>query len=243
MLRSFFIALGFLTIIPSPPVKNWQPDDFRKSSLAYPAVGLLISLILIAIANVFQFPKPFLQASVLIALWFILTGGLHFDGFCDIADAVFASKSPAERQVIAKDPRIGSFALLSAILLIVLKIVALASITNINLIIFVAPVARTVILPIMAIFPLQSGSKMAKMVKPRLGQAALSALLSLALLLFLSWEMSVLYLLGSAIIITSLTALLLALWINKRMAGLNGDSYGAIIEFSEMCLLLVLSLY
>lgn len=241
MLRSFFIALSFLTIIPSPKIADWQDDDFAKSARAYPLVGLLIGLILLLMAYSLANVDAFLRAAILIAIWYLITGGLHFDGLSDTADAVFASKNPTERQIIAKDPRIGSFALLTAILVVVLKIATIASFKNFWIIFFTPIISRTLILEIMALFPLQSNSKIAKMFKLNLAQVNPVFLATAAILMLVALLLKI-YLLILALLLTSIFSFLLAFWINQRMQGLNGDSYGTIIELSELCLLLVFAL-
>lgn len=238
MLRSFFIALSFLTTIPSPKIDNWQEDDFAKSLRAYPLVGLLIASILLLFAYALSSTQPLLASALSISLWFILTGGLHFDGLCDIADAVFASKSPIERQEIAKDPRIGSFAFLAGSLVIILKIAALQAMPDFSLMFFVPLIARSIILLIIPVFPVQENSQIAKMLENTKVISMWTVLYALGLILGLAILFAKFYLILASLLVAVSFAFLLAFWVNKRMQGLNGDSYGAIIELTELLLLL-----
>ncbi len=242
MLRSFFIALSFLTIIPSLQINNWQADDFAKSLRAYPIVGLLIGAILLMASYILAHSNSLLSSILIVALWYLLTGGLHFDGFCDTADAAFASKNPIERQKIAKDPRIGSFAFLTGSLLIVLKFAAVQAISSFELIIFAPLIARTIIILIMPLFPIQASSQIAKIAVISKPEAIKIAFFGFALTLVLALLLSKLKLILFALVISSLLSILAARWINSRMLGLNGDSYGAIIELAELSLLLLFAL-
>jgi len=242
MIRSFLIALGFLTIIPTPTINNWQKEDFKKSISAYPIVGLVIALILFFAALLLQSYQPFLRSGLIISLWFILTGALHFDGFCDIADAVFAAKPAAERQIIAKDPRIGSFALLAGVLLVVLKIATLASI-DISYLLIIPIISRTFIVLVIPGFKLQSSSQLAKASIISWRQSLFIFAFGVSLSLIIAWMMTILLPVIAVMLFGLVLLFLLAAWINKRMQGLNGDAYGAIIETIELSCLLFLSLF
>ena len=240
MIRSFIIALGFLTIIPTPTINNWQKDDFKKSVIAYPLVGLTIAFVLFVVAVLLQGYQPLLKNSLLISLWFILTGALHFDGFSDIADAVFATKASAERQIIARDPRVGSFALLSGILLVLLKFAALSSV-DISYLLIVPVISRTYLVLIMPRFELQDSSKMAKGIIISSQRSLLIFVYGIVICLIIARYMQILLSTFLALLFELLFVFLLSAWISKRMQGLNGDAYGAIIELSELSFLLFIA--
>ncbi|MBR4746042.1 MAG: adenosylcobinamide-GDP ribazoletransferase, partial [Desulfovibrio sp.] len=56
-------------------------------------------------------PLPTLvSGAILCAFPFLITGGIHFDGFLDVTDAVKSWRDLDERRRILKDPNVGSFA-------------------------------------------------------------------------------------------------------------------------------------
>src|SRR4030065_833392 len=87
MVRSFFIALQFLTRFPLPALDGPDNRDIGRSLLFYPLVGLFIGAMLIALNEVAAGTSEALRAALLLAAWVLLTGGLHLDGLADSADA------------------------------------------------------------------------------------------------------------------------------------------------------------
>ena len=88
MIKAFLSALSFLTRIPAPS-SQLSSKDWQKSVIFYPLVGLLIGLIIAAgsvlLVDVFPFT---ITAFFLLVLWIWITGGLHLDGWMDLADGL-----------------------------------------------------------------------------------------------------------------------------------------------------------
>src|SRR4030067_809221 len=87
MVRSFFIAVQFLTRFPLPAFDRPKGRDAGRSLLFYPLVGLLIGAVLVAINEAAAGASETVRAALLLAAWVIVTGGLHLDGLADSADA------------------------------------------------------------------------------------------------------------------------------------------------------------
>lgn len=128
-MSSFSLAWQFLTILP------WRKSDIEttpqllgRSMAYYPAIGLLLGLILWAAhwALYFFLPRALCDGLVLLAL-VILTGALHLDGLADTLDGLAAGKAPEERLRIMKDHRVGTFGVVGLILVLGLKFLALHS--------------------------------------------------------------------------------------------------------------------
>jgi len=83
-------AVGLLTIF------HVRYNDISARAFAYyPLHGLIIGAILTAVQFLLRLALPNLVTAVLIvALWAILTGGLHLDGFTDACDARVVSRIP-----------------------------------------------------------------------------------------------------------------------------------------------------
>jgi adenosylcobinamide-GDP ribazoletransferase len=94
----------------------------------FPAVGAAIGL---AVSATLLLPLPALpRAAVALAVWTLATGGLHEDGFLDVADAAFAPVTTARRLEILKDPHVGAHAAIAGALLVVLRFAALAAVVG-----------------------------------------------------------------------------------------------------------------
>ncbi|MGB9190343.1 MULTISPECIES: adenosylcobinamide-GDP ribazoletransferase [unclassified Acinetobacter] len=118
----FFIALQFLTTFPVQLKQMPSKQQNAQSLLFYPLVGLIIGLILFALAHLLQAIPVILLSSVILVLWIWLTGGLHLDGLADTADAWVGGFGDSERTLtIMKDPSCGPIGVLSLIILCLLK--------------------------------------------------------------------------------------------------------------------------
>ena len=234
--RALHVALGFLTTLPVPPLREWREDDLKLATKAYPLVGLLIGALLALELVLLEPLPPFLRGVLVTALWLGLTGALHFDGFCDLADAALAPKEVEERWRIVKDPRVGSFALAAGSLLILTKAAAAGGSSPAALLL--APLlGRTCVVLTMARFPVHDVSLLGR--KSALSKRdvllPLGSGLALAAAVALPTVGLVTYL--ALVAAAALAALGGGAWLNRRMGGLGGDAYGAVVESSEALVL------
>lgn len=112
---SIAMAFSMFSILPMPR-QEWSKDNMRSMLAAFPLVGLAVGLALFAwfcLSQALGFGSV-LFAAGMTALPILLSGGIHMDGLCDVADAV-CSRAPMERKKeILKDPRCGAFAVIAA---------------------------------------------------------------------------------------------------------------------------------
>ncbi len=246
-MKSFFrllqVAFSFLTILPVKAPANWKDSDLRHAVAAYGIVGLTIGMISAAVLLISA--SGFLQATLVVSVVLLLTGALHFDGFCDIADAVFPPMPRERRLEVLKDPRVGSFALAGGLLLLVLKIAAFDQIISVGhvawLPVVLAPVlSRSIVTLPMAAFPVHDSSLLGRTSSLVWSETRLPV--GFLLLVFLG---SLLWASPAMVLILLAICLAWVYWfsgfINSRLGGLGGDAYGAIIETTEVLFLLLWS--
>ncbi len=233
--RALQVAFGFLTTLPIPIIKDWREDDLRLAVKVYPIVGLVIGLLLALVMYLTQGLEPFLSATLVVVVWLAVTGGLHFDGFCDMADAALVPKSTNERWRIAKDPRIGSFALMAGVLLILVKVAALSGLEGSYAILFIPMLARTAVTWAMARYPVHDSSLLGRQSNLRWDEIILP--MGIGLLLSVLIAALTQTNLMPLLIALGLSTFLVASFLNRKMQGLGGDAYGAIVEINEAVLL------
>ena len=126
--RAMMMCFGMFCALPCP-YRKWDENARPMTTLFLPLVGLLIGGLWTLTAYLIQlFSVPSLAGgAVLCAFPFLITGGIHMDGYMDVVDAVRSCRSPEERRRIMKDPHVGSFAVLFAVLLIMVQFALLAS--------------------------------------------------------------------------------------------------------------------
>lgn len=112
-LRAFCIAAAMYSRLPVPNVR-WDEESKVAVLLLFPLLGI-IEAGLIYSAAIFMLrisvAAP-LAALCLTALPLLFTGGIHFDGFLDTADALGSWKGKEEKLAILKDVHAGSAAVL-----------------------------------------------------------------------------------------------------------------------------------
>ena len=98
--------------------------------LFFPIVGLLCGGGLWLVWTVCQLLHRsaylFAVLAVLVNVW--ITGGIHLDGFCDTADALYSRRPMEEKLRILKDPNCGPFAVFAVILVLLVQVAAYAQI-------------------------------------------------------------------------------------------------------------------
>lgn len=232
-LRPLLIALQFLTRLPvrlpGPPDER----DIGRSLIYYPLVGLLLGLVLAALAGALRDTAPLLGAALLLTAWVVMTGGLHLDGLADSADAWIGGQGSRERSLaIMKDPCCGPAGVVALTLVLLLKLASLETLVAQHqaLPLVLAPlIARTSIpalfLSTPYVRPGGFGEALARC--PRWPAAAVVAVAVAAIAL--AAGRSGLWPLASALVtFIALRALML-----RRLGGTTGDTAGALIEIIE----------
>jgi adenosylcobinamide-GDP ribazoletransferase len=234
-MNSFLIALKFLSRLPAPATPEITPQRAAGSMVAFPLVGAIFGLILLAADALLRLVWPPLPANALLLLiWVILSGGLHLDGFIDCCDGLWVAKSPAERLGILRDTHVGAYGALGIALLLLVKFAALtglpADLRGPALVI--APtVSRWAMVYAAQRYPYaRQGPGLGLWFKEHLSVIHLVSATGVALALALAGHRW----LGPAM-------LLLAGWTRSRIGGLTGDAYGMIGEVIESLVLLAVT--
>jgi len=124
-------ALHFLTTIPLLPERPYSHEEFGRAVGFFPLVGLIIGGILVGINYLLGFVFPeMMVAALTLGCWLALTGALHLDGFLDSFDGLLGGYDETSRLKIMKDERVGAFGFAAGAILLLLKFVAIDSITG-----------------------------------------------------------------------------------------------------------------
>jgi adenosylcobinamide-GDP ribazoletransferase len=245
MINAFFFALTFLTRLPSPVPVIYSDELPSKSMVFYPVIGTIIGLILIFLDYFFSliFASTISNILLLISLVY-LTGGLHLDGFIDTVDGIFSGRERDRMLVIMQDSLIGSFGAIAIVLLLLLKynlFKELSGSVRFPLLLLMPSISRYLVLIVVYKYPLAASSKLGRGFNYYLTKKEIiSASIYLTVLCFLvSFIFSLnLYIEVFIVLFTYLIVILISNYVNKKLTGLTGDIYGAIIEISEVVILL-----
>ncbi|WP_053181072.1 adenosylcobinamide-GDP ribazoletransferase [Pseudomonas kilonensis] len=234
----FWIALQFLSSLPVRLPGMPEPEQLGRSLLFYPVVGLLFG-VLLWLFNALLLGTPLLlHAALLLSAWVLLSGGLHLDGLADSADAWLGGFGDRERTLlIMKDPRSGPIAVITLVLVLLLKFTALLALIEQGqtLTLIVVPVlGRAALLGLFLTTPYVRAGGLGQALADHLPRRAGWQVLwvcALGALLVAGWAGVVALLAASAVFI-GLRQMML-----RRLGGCTGDTAGALLELLEMAML------
>lgn len=245
LFSSLISGVLFYTIIPLP--SQWS-GDFLRIARWIPLIGLLIGGLLGLTDQILQVLHiPILTRSVLvITLEVWLTGGLHLDGAIDSADGLGVTETNRRLEVM-KDSVTGAFGAIATTIIILLKTVALSEITHYRWIalMLAAGWARWGQVMAIAFYPYLRTEGKGRLHKENfrfwaditLGLFFVGGYSSL--LICLAPQKFLLILLAT--IISSAITLLVGYWFYRQFSGHTGDTYGAVVEWSEALILCALT--
>jgi adenosylcobinamide-GDP ribazoletransferase len=232
----FLVALQFLTTSPSFLKRIFTPAELGRATAYYPLAGAVIGALLWLANWAFSgwFPA-LLRAALVLALWIILTGALHLDGFLDTCDGLLGGYTPESRLEIMKDERIGAFAFAGGFLLLLVKFSSLAALNGGGLALILAPVlSRGCMTLAIYAFPYARSQGLGRAMKDHTSgrQLLLAGLIVLAMAWFTAGWYGILMIPAAA----GLTWLF-GRFCLRRIPGLTGDTYGALNELIESAVL------
>ena len=236
----FWIALQFLSSLPIRLPGMPQPQKLGRSLLFYPLVGVLFGALLLGLNALLDGAPLMLHAALLLTAWVLLSGGLHLDGLADSADAWLGGFGDRERTLsIMKDPRSGPIAVVTLVLVLLLKFSALMAMieNHQSLGLLLAPlIGRAAMLGLFLgtpyVRPGGLGQALADHLPRRAGQ---QVLLGSALFCVLIAGISGLL----ALLVASVGFFWLRHLMLRRLGGTTGDTAGAMLELLEVAVLLV----
>jgi adenosylcobinamide-GDP ribazoletransferase len=233
-------AVRYLTIVPVREPDTQPPAALGAAAGWFPVVGAGIGGLLIAVNYWVSGRFPGLLAALLtVTVWKIITGGLHLDGLADCLDGL-GGRTPEHRRAIMSDSRIGSFGAIGLILFLMLEIVALSSIdwnARWRVLLAAPAIGRATPALLARLFPAArgegQGAAFAGAVRRRGAIAGILVVAGVALVFG-----------GSGLVALALAlavALLAGRFLTARVGGITGDVLGAVVELTELTVLLTVA--
>ena len=235
--RGLILALGFLTRLPLPALRDFQPAELARAVVWFPVAGLVVGVAVTLAVMLGAQLDPWLAAFAGVVVWAWITGGLHLDGLADTADALGAAHRDPERFfAVLADPHVGSFGVIALVLQLTAKLVLLHWLVTLDLpwlvIVLIPAWARWAAAGWTLLPPLKSGlgerfawrGNRLGWIVGGLALAAFSAAAPLAL-------------------VSLVPAVLWGGWMRVKLGGQTGDVLGAGIEWCESVSLLLAGIF
>lgn len=237
-MKRFWLAVGFLSVLPTPSVGEVSAEDFRKSRVWYPLVGALLGGLaaLTALACRRLGLPAGVEAALVLAVGLVATGFLHLDGLLDCADALLAPVTPERRLVILKDVHMGAFAFGVGALVFLIQWQLLAQRPHWSLLLCLPILSRAAVLVPMTFWPYarKDGSGILASVpweRKREGLWTIAGAVLLAAPAAWLFPFAALGVLVAAVAVSGFAS-------RRLNGGLTGDVYGAVIVLGELAGLL-----
>jgi adenosylcobinamide-GDP ribazoletransferase len=227
-------AVAFLTVIgrgsaPSSSAMGW-----------FPVVGALVGTVVgLAWWGANEVWGPLLAATVAVGVDLAITGALHHDGLADTADGLLPHLEPDRRLEVMRTPDVGAFAVVTVVVVVLLRVGALASMEpDVVLVAGVWCASRTAMVLVARTLPYartDGGLASAFLGRSPIVPAAVGVALSTALLAWFGWPA-----LAAAVALVVVSAAV-AWMAHRRIGGFTGDVLGAVGVLGETAALLTLA--
>jgi adenosylcobinamide-GDP ribazoletransferase len=249
------VALSLFTVFPVGGGPDLDEAVAARAVYWLPAVGLLLGVVaagamVLVQGNGASPYRQLLGAAVALALLGLLTGGLHLDGLADTADGLGSRRPAADALAIMRRSDTGPLGVASLVLVLLIQVTALAAVPRglagaAALVLAVVTGRVGVVLATGAPAARPGGFGALVAGRTRAGGRALTAVLLICATLaggvaVGGWPPA---LRGAGAALAGLLAGGLLTWVaRRRLGGLTGDVFGAIIELTAAVVLLVLAL-
>ncbi|GGC10764.1 adenosylcobinamide-GDP ribazoletransferase [Oxalicibacterium flavum] len=240
-LRLFFVALQFFTRLPVPRWVGYDPRWLSQAARYFPAVGLVVGLLLALVYILATLLWPQAVAVLLsMVAGLLLTGAFHEDGFADTCDGFGGGSTPERVLEIMKDSRIGAYGAIGIMLMLGLKATTLATLppaTVVAALVLAHPLSRLCAVSLiwrMAYVRDEGKSKpiAERMSSREFGIAAVTVVPALLLVLVSGWIPF------DGIVVGVLLAAGAMFWMarmfRRRIGGYTGDCLGAVQQIAEL---------
>ena len=252
-LESCLIAISMYSKIPVPQVE-WTKEKMSHAMCFFPLVGVIEGCLLglwLFIAAQFNLSVGirFLWAS---AIPFLVTGGIHMDGFMDTMDAVHSYGDRTKKLEILKDPHLGAFAVICAVVYLLLYTGSMYEFCE-------NARGKAMFYPVLFLFSERVFSGLSVVMFPSAKNNGLAAafsqasekrldkkilLLSLVLLAVLAfgiWGVQGLEVYGVCLVLQGVLFAWYDKWSKKNFGGITGDLAGFFLQAEELICLTVVA--
>jgi len=235
-------AVQFLLLSPAFIRRPFTARELGRAVGFYPLVGLLLGAVLALVDLLLARILPVaVRSALILALWIVLTGALHFDGFVDSCDGLLGGATHDQRLAIMRDERAGAYGLAGGTLLLLILFSGLGAVQSLRwAVLLLAPViGRWAMALSVVLFPYSRSAGLGRDIKDNAGleEAALSTVIALLVVLPLAWWLQSVVPLA-ALGLAAAIGWLASQFSISRIGGLTGDIYGAINMIAEASVVL-----
>ncbi|WP_198597781.1 adenosylcobinamide-GDP ribazoletransferase [Blastococcus atacamensis] len=252
-MTGLFAAIGMFSVLPVPAsARTPGPGVLRWLPLVGALLGALAFLPALAVWRGADDGAPLLAAALVVGTLALLTRGLHLDGTADLADGLGSGRPAEQALAIMRRPDVGAFGVAVLVGLQLVQVTALgavlaeSSLAGGLLAVVLATTAARVGVLHAAARPAAAGSSLGVLVAgggtPVVRWTAAVVLLGFATgLALLVGDPSEAAWAAAAVAVALAAGAGLAAHAARRLGGVNGDVFGAVVEVGTATALVVLA--
>lgn len=247
-MKGLILLFRFMTRLPIGLDPKFDSDELGKGMRFFPVVGMVIGLILFLafclLGRIIY--SPMVMAVILVIIEVVVTGGLHLDGLADTFDGIFSYRSKQKMLDIMKDSRLGTNGGLVLILYFFLKVALLVEGSSefpavMPIMVLISPViARLNSVVNCGAAPYARATGMGKTFVDHTDGVAvgIATILTAAFVGGATYLFELPYTILIIIPIVMILGYLFAKLMTRKIGGITGDTLGAVVEISEIIVLL-----
>ncbi len=243
MLKNFFrlfaASIQFISTIPLGKRQSFEP---LKIAGYFPLVGLILGLFVCAFDQLalLLWSQPIVSLLDVVLL-IILTGAFHLDGLADSADGLFSHRSKDKVLAIMKDSRIGVMGVIAVVCILAIKCGAIMELEDNRCLLLILVPAYSRGSMLFGIQYLQYGRA-----DEGTGYGFFTQRMDISSFWGFLLLVPISFLLGWQFLWLNITfilcTILILIYYYKRLGCITGDTLGAMNEFQEAVLFLVMAI-
>jgi len=235
LLAGLPIALEFLTPLRFRRVQQYDTRTFAEALGWYPAIGLLIGAVLVALDRGLTELLPAAPtAALLMATLVFLSGGLHLDGIADMADGLAVQGDRSRRLEVMRAGDSGPAGVMALVLVLIVgwsALVSLADPYRAGALLLAPALGRWTVVPVALAFRPARPDGLGQTIRDGLWPIAAP----LATLIVLTATVALFGAAGLLVLLTAgASALIVAGAAARLLGGVTGDVFGAAIEVAQL---------
>lgn len=238
-MKSFWLALSFLTRLPAPASQHVEQADLARATRWYPLVGVVVGLVQVAAFVVGTWAvAPLFGAVLAVAAGEWFTRGLHLDGFADCLDGLLVNGDSARRLAVMKDPHVGGLGAAGVAIWVLLRVAAVQAAAENGAVVAAlvggSVISRSVIAADIVLFQAATPTGLYATLRGNVNRwdAGIAGMVGLLAVVALVWYSPV----EGAVAAAGVLLLPLVwhrMWTGK-LGGINGDVVGAAVQIREL---------
>ena len=247
-------ALGMFSVLPVPAgARVPGPGVLRWLPVVGLLLGALALLPALAVWRGGDRGTPLLAAALVVGALALLTRGLHVDGAADLADGLGSGRPAEQALAIMRRPDVGAFGVAALVCGLLVQVTALAAVLA----------GSTVVEGVVVVLLATTTGRVAVLhaaARPAAPGSSLGVLVAGAASAGIRWTSTLLLLVAAAglrllsggsstdaawtlaaVVVALAVAAALAAHAARRLGGVNGDVFGAVVETGTAAILVVLA--